>query len=82
MVSVMLETPRSFGKAKSFHVSRLKKFVQDSDPNRNQVLRPDPDMIKDIEEYEVEEILNHRYKRIQGRQLLEYLVKWVGYDQA
>jgi hypothetical protein len=78
----MLETPKSFGKAKSYHVSRLKKFVQDADPNRGQVLRPDPDVIEDVEEYEVEAIMNHRYKRIHGRQLLEYLVKWVGYDQA
>jgi hypothetical protein len=81
-VSVMLETPKSFGKAKSYHVSRLKMFVQDADPNRGQVLRPDPDVIEDVEEYEVEAIMNHRYKRIHGRQLLEYLVKWVGYDQA
>ncbi|MFH3702604.1 chromo domain-containing protein [Acinetobacter baumannii] len=30
----------------------------------------------------MEAILDHRYKRRLGKQTLEYLVKWVGYDQA
>jgi hypothetical protein len=69
------------GKDKSYHVSRLKKFVEDSDPNRNQILRPAPTLVEDIEEYVVEGIIDHRYKRRAGRQVLEYLVKWEGYDQ-
>ena len=39
-------------------------------------------LIEDAEEYEVEAILDHRYKRKLGQQVLEYLVKWVGYDQT
>ena len=38
--------------------------------------------MKDVEEFDVEAILDHRYKRRLGKQTLEYLVKWVGYDQA
>ena len=41
-VSVMLDTPKQLGNSKSYHVSRLKKFVKDDDPNCNQLLRPDP----------------------------------------
>ncbi|CAM6124018.1 unnamed protein product [Calypogeia fissa] len=81
-LSVVLETPESMGVGKSYHVSRLKKFVSDTDPNRQQVLRPNALLVEDVEEYEVEAILDHRYKRRFGKQLLEYLVKWIGYDQA
>ncbi|CAM6124086.1 unnamed protein product [Calypogeia fissa] len=81
-LSVVLETPESMGVGTSYHVSRLKKFVADTNPNRQQVLRPDALLVEDAEEYEVEAILDHRYKRRLGKQLLEYLVKWIGYDQA
>ncbi|CAM6093994.1 unnamed protein product [Calypogeia fissa] len=69
------------GVDKSYHVNRLKKFVVDTDPNRQQVLCPDALLVEDVE-YEVEAILNHCYKRHLGKQLLEYLVKWTGYDQV
>ncbi|CAM6093997.1 unnamed protein product [Calypogeia fissa] len=81
-LSIVLETPKSMGVGKSYHVSRLKKFVVDTDPNWQQVLRPDALLVEDVEEYEVEAILDHRYKRCLGKQLLEYLVKWTRYDQA
>ncbi|CAM6094473.1 unnamed protein product [Calypogeia fissa] len=81
-LSVVLETPEAMGVGKNYHVSRLKKFVVDTDPNRQQVSRPDALLVEDVEEYEVEAILDHRYKRRLGKQLLEYLVKWTGYDQA
>ncbi|MFH3635238.1 chromo domain-containing protein, partial [Acinetobacter baumannii] len=81
-VSIVLETPKELGVGKSYHVNRLKKFVEDGDPNREQVLRPDAQLVEDAEEFEVEAILDHRYKRRLGKQTLEYLVKWVGYDQA
>ncbi|CAM6094468.1 unnamed protein product [Calypogeia fissa] len=70
------------GVGKSYHVSWLKKFVADIDPNRQQVSRPDALLVEDVEEYEVEAILDHHYKRRLGKQLFEYLVKWTGYDQA
>ncbi|CAM6093942.1 unnamed protein product [Calypogeia fissa] len=73
-LSVVLETPKSMGAGKSYHVSWLKKFVADTDPNRQQVLRPNALLVEDVEEYEVEAILDHRYKRRLGKQLLEYLV--------
>src|SRR5450759_2982154 len=81
-VSVMIDVSKGLGRAKSYHVSRLKKFVQDNNPNRTPVLRLDPELVKDVEEYEVEAILDHRYKRRLCKQTLEYLVKWLGYDQA
>ncbi|CAM6116922.1 unnamed protein product [Calypogeia fissa] len=81
-LSIVLETSEAMGVGKSYHVSRLKKFVADIDPNWQQVLRPDALLVEDVEEYKVEAILDHRYKRCSGKQLLEYLVKWIGYDQA
>jgi hypothetical protein len=80
-VSFVLETPAEMGVGKSYHVSLFKKFVKDQDPNRGQVLCPDALLVEDVEEFEVEVILDHRYKRKLGKQVLEYLVKWVGYDQ-
>ena len=79
-VSVVLNTPESMGVGKSYHVSRLKKFVEDSDPNRQQVLRPDAILVDGVEEFEVEAILNHWFVCKAGKQVLEYLVKWTGYD--
>ncbi|CAM6082500.1 unnamed protein product [Calypogeia fissa] len=69
------------GVGKSYHVSRLKKFVADINPNWQQVSCPDALLVEDVE-YEVEAILDHCYKRLLGKQLLEYLVKWTDYDQA
>src|SRR5450759_1730624 len=77
-VSVMLDVPKQLGWAKSYHVSKLKKFVEDDYPNRNQVLRLDPELVKDVKEYEVEAILDHRYKRWLCKKTLDYLVKWLG----
>ena len=39
-------------------------------------------LVEDTEEFEVEAILDHRYKRKLGKQTLQYLVKWTGYDQS
>ena len=33
-------------------------------------------------EYKVDGILNHRVKQRKGRDLVEYLVSWKGYDQC
>ena len=60
-----------------FHVSLLKEYFEDSvRPEREQVLRPVPDLLENHDEYEVDTILNKR--KLQSRDT-EYLVKWRGY---
>ena len=58
-----------------FHVSRLRKWTADEVAERPRSLRPEPELVDDELEYEVEEILNSRFVR--GR--VEYLVKFKGY---
>ena len=70
------------GQNKSYHVSVLKKFVEGSDPNKQQVLRPEAQLVQDVEQYEVEEILQHKLKSRRGSNVLYYLVHWKGYDQC
>ena len=60
-----------------FHVSLLKEYFEDSvRPEREQVLRPVPELVGNHEEYEVETILNKCKLRSQDTR---YLVKWRGY---
>ena len=59
-----------------FHVDKLRPYHQDpSLPNHP---KPPPDLIGQDEEYEVEKILDSKYR--QG--ILSYLVKWVGYPNS
>ena len=60
-----------------FHVSLLKEYFKNSArPEREQMLRPVPELVGNHEEYEVETILNKRKLRSRDT---KYLVKWRGY---
>ena len=60
-----------------FHVSLLREYFKDSvRPEREQMLRPVPELVGNHEEYEVETIL---YKRKLRSRDTEYLVKRRGY---
>ena len=41
---------------------------------------PPPDLVDNLEEFEVEEVINHRHFG-KGRRL-QYLIKWKGYPTA
>lgn len=58
-----------------FNVVKLTLAPEDPIPNRHSSPPPDPVIINDHEEYEVEQILNSRVFRRQ----FQYLVKWKGY---
>ena len=68
------------------HVSKLRKHKegQESFPSRpNDVTRPPPDVIPatGMEEYEVERIVDHRFRGRGKSKKLEYLVLWKGYPE-
>lgn len=52
-----------------FHINRLKKFIKGEDPNRVQVLKPDPLVVEEELEYKVEGILSHRVKKKQRKNI-------------
>ena len=60
-----------------FHVSDLKLYISSS---RKQYSRPDPEIIEDHEEYEVEKVLDHKYDK--RRRCDVYLIKWKGYPES
>ena len=64
-----------------FHVSQLKLYIKPTNEART-YQKPDPIMTDaGREEYEVEEIINHR-KRCRGRTTkIEYLILWKGYPR-
>lgn len=81
-VAYELKLPSSMRIHNVFHVSKFKLF-KPSDGLRGhdeQVdRRPPPEIIDGEEAWEVEGILNHRYRRYGRGGRLEYLVKWVGF---
>ena len=62
-----------------FHISQLKLYRRPSDPERTYE-KPGPVIVNKEEEFEVDEIINHR-KRKRGRKTnkIEYLIVWKGY---
>ena len=79
-----LELPPTLPIHPVFHVLKLKKYVGDDSrfPNRVQEpSRPLPEIVGEEEQYEVEAIRNHRYRKWRGEMHKQYLVKWKGYDE-
>lgn len=71
-----LKLPDTWKHSNTFHVDKLKPYHQDPlHPNHT---RPPPDLVNKEEEYEVEKILDCKYR--QG--ILRYLIKWVGYPNT
>ena len=77
-----LELPPTLPVHPVFHVSKLQPYHADVDPARQQEPpRPPPELVDDNEEYEVEEVLNKRLtRRGRGPPLVQYLVRWKGYE--
>ena len=62
-----------------FHVSQLKLYKKPTNEDRT-YQKPDPILIAaGEEEYEVEEIINHRTRRCGRHVVREYLILWKGY---
>ena len=73
-----LELPSNWKLHPVFHISKLKKHIDDIELfESRKASRPSPEIIDAFEEYEVECIVDKRvrYKKLQ------YLVKWKGYPE-
>ena len=62
-----------------FHASLLTPYRETSQ-HRDNFTRPPPDLVDNLEEFEVEEVINHRHFGKKRR--LQYLIKWKGYPTA
>ena len=63
-----------------FHVSLLKKYIENPEEFSNRVVPPPmPIQVDGEEEFEVERILDKRIRKREKRGTTEYLVKWKGY---
>src|SRR5580692_10403107 len=78
-VAYKLELPPAWTIHPVFHASLLTPYKETTEHGTN-YQRPPPEMIDDAEEYEVEQVISHRYH---GRQKkLQYLICWKGYSAA
>ena len=78
-VAFKLTLPAAWGVHNTFHASLLSPYHETPAHGPN-FLHPPPDLINEIEEYEVEKIVDHQYH---GRKkALQYLLKWKGYPES
>ncbi|CAI7761878.1 unnamed protein product, partial [Closterium sp. NIES-54] len=79
-VTFLLRLPTTWKLHNAFHVQLLKPY---KDPNQQftgrQLPPPPPVLVRDEPKYEVERVLAHRRRR--GK-MLEFLIRWKGYDQS
>ncbi|KAL3693385.1 hypothetical protein R1sor_007036 [Riccia sorocarpa] len=79
MVAYELELPPTMKVHPVFHVSLLRRFVpRPPELGSTQDVRPPPELIDGVDEFEVERILQKRTRGLRN-QRVEYLVKWKGY---
>ena len=78
-VAYKLELPLTWTIHDVFHASLLTPYHETSQHGDN-FTRPPPDLVDNLEEFEVEEVINHRHFGKKRR--LQYLIKWKGYPTA
>src|SRR6266436_3986086 len=78
-VAYQIKLPVSWGIHDVFHASLLSSYHENA-VHRQNFSHPPPDLIGGEDEYEVEQIKNHR--RHGRARRLQYLVKWKGYPES
>ena len=71
-----LELPKTMKIHPTFHVSKLRAYLQSDKGLQRSNVRPEAMMIDGEEQYEVDRIVRHRM----NRKKKQYLIKWTGYD--
>jgi hypothetical protein len=82
-VAYRLDLPPEYqGLHPSFHTSLLRPYHEADQefPGRPKLNRPLPEL--NTEEYEVEQVLAKETRRVRGRDVPYYLVKWKGYPES
>ena len=74
-----LSLPATYRIHPVFHVSLFKPYKADAS---SKPLPPEPTVEDGVPYYKVERILSSRIKRVGKRKLQEFLIKWLGYDDA
>ena len=78
-VTYKLELPDGMKLHPTFHISKLKKYIESPERFKSRIEPPPPpDLIDGFEEFEVEEIVNRRLRKRGKKQIVEYLIKWKG----
>ena len=72
-----LKLPKKLRMHPVFHVSQLKRYKDPSTVEGRVTVPPEPEVIEEHEEYEVEAIRDKRFHR----RRTEYLIKWKGYGE-
>ena len=76
-----LALPENWGIHPVFNIDRLKLYKSGDGKFQDRELVPvPPELIEDEFEYEVADIIGHRWSGKRPHRKLEYLVLWAGYD--
>jgi len=76
-----LKLPQKWKIHKKFHASLLMPVVENDIYGKHNT-NPPPVLVSGEEEYEIEAILKHRYRRPRSGVRIEYLVRWEGYGPS
>ena len=63
-----------------FHGSLLTPYRKSAFPSQHRAAPPPPEIIGDEKEYHVESIVNSRRRKIRGRTIIDYKIRWEGYS--
>ena len=79
-----LDLPKTMKIHNKFHISKLKSYNENDKsefPDRQQIVRPPPEIVDGDDEYEVEKVIGKRTRKYKNKTVTKYLVLWKGYPE-